>query len=233
MNKKAIVLLSGGIDSSTCAAIAARTLGSSNVMGLSVRYGQRHAKELNAAGIVATKLNLSKHAVITLPEEIFAGTSSLTQDGGDVPEMPYKEIENSYEVSPTYVPFRNGILLSVAAAVALQAKASYIFYGAHAEELHYFAYPDCTPEFNGAIGNAISFGTYHKLQLITPLQWMIKAEIVAKAIEEEVPLGDTYSCYKGGELHCGKCSTCLDRIEGFKRNNLIDPVKYETYIDWR
>ena len=123
-------------------------------------------------------------------------------------------------------------MLAAAAALALVEKADYIYYGAHAEDARGFAYPDCTPEFNGAMANAIYVGTYHKVRLITPLQWSSKKEVVELAQRLESPIHLTYSCYAGREKHCGKCPTCVSRVEAFKLAGLKDPVEYEIMIDW-
>jgi 7-cyano-7-deazaguanine synthase len=234
MNQQVVVLLSGGIDSSTCAAIGVHTFGGGAITGLSVAYGQKHSTELNAAARIAERLGLSNHIVVDLSGDIFNGSSSVLLGGSsEVPPMTYSQIEKSFKVSPTYVPFRNGLLLSIAAIIALRIKAPYIFYGAHLEDRYSCAYPDCTPEFNGAMACAINMGTYHEVKIVTPLQWMIKTEVVARAIELGVPLGDTYSCYRGGMAHCGVCSTCVERINAFKENGAIDPAEYMIDIDWR
>jgi len=173
-----------------------------------------------------------KHQVFELPH-IFTGYGSTLVDPNlEQPELSYQEISDSFGVSPTYVPFRNGNLLSAAAALALVEGAGCIYYGAHAEDARGFAYPDCTPEFNGAMANAIYIGTYHQVRLLTPLQWLNKKEIVETAQRLNAPVHLTYSCYSGRELHCGKCPTCVSRIAAFKLAGLKDPVQYEIDINW-
>ncbi|MCA1799899.1 MAG: 7-cyano-7-deazaguanine synthase, partial [Actinobacteria bacterium] len=137
------------------------------------------------------------------------------------------------QVSPTYVPFRNGNLLSAAAAIALGVGASRIYYGAHSEDARNWAYPDCTPEFNGAMANAIYVGTYHKVRLITPLQNLNKRGVIDLAAHIDAPLELTWSCYQGGEIACGECPTCTGRIKAFMAEGFIDPVPYAIDIDWR
>lgn len=231
MSEKALVLLSGGLDSTTCLSLAVNTFGAANVSTLSLLYGQKHAREVEAARKIAAYFGC-KHQVFTMPD-IFQGYGcSLVDADKEHPEISYQEISESCGVSPTYVPFRNGNLLAAAAALALVEEADYIYYGAHAEDARGFAYPDCTAEFNGAMANAIYVGTYHKVRLITPLQWSSKKEVVELAQRLNSLIHLTYSCYAGREKHCGKCPTCVSRVEAFKLAGLKDPVEYEIMIDW-
>lgn len=229
--RRAIVLLSGGADSSTCLAMALEEYGANNVKALTLFYGQKHAVEIQAAKDVAKYYGVM-HEVIQLPD-IFKGAGSTLMDADKAnPEVTYEELANSYGVSPTYVPFRNGNLISVATAMALRDGAEAIYYGAHSEDAKNWAYPDCTPEFNGAMANAVYIGTYFKVRLVTPLQWLNKASVVQTAHNFDVPMHLTHSCYNGKRPACGKCPTCIGRIEAFKSVGLIDPIEYETEIDW-
>lgn len=231
MPEQALVLLSGGLDSACCLAQAVEALGAENVITLSLLYGQKHSREIEAARAIAAYYGC-RHQVVTLPD-LFSGYGSTLVDADkEHPELTYQEISESFGVSPTYVPFRNGNLLSAAAALALVAGASYIYYGAHSEDARGFAYPDCTPEFNGAMANAIYVGTYHKVRLVTPLQWLLKKDIVKLAYSLNTPVHLTYSCYAGRAKQCGKCPTCVSRIEAFKQNRRPDPVEYEIEIEW-
>ncbi|MGI5910981.1 MAG: 7-cyano-7-deazaguanine synthase QueC [Syntrophomonadaceae bacterium] len=231
MGSKALVLLSGGLDSTTCLALAVNSLGADNVITLSLLYGQKHQCEVKAAQNISAYFGC-KHILLEFPN-IFTGYgSTLIDPERQHPEISYQEISNSFEVSPTYVPFRNGNLLSAATALALGEKADCIYYGAHAEDSQGFAYPDCTPEFNGAMANAIYIGTYHKVRLLTPLQWLSKKEVVELAQKMNSPIHMTYSCYTGREQHCGKCPTCISRIAAFKKAGFKDPVEYELAINW-
>jgi len=229
---KAIVLLSGGMDSATCASMAIKEHGAEHVMGLSLFYGQKHAAELNAAKAVAEHFGLVKYVVLNLPDIFTGAGSTLTDADKETPSVSYEELQSSYGVSPTYVPFRNGNLLSTAAALALREGAEYIYYGAHSEDAKNWAYPDCTPEFNGAMANAIYIGTYRQVRVVTPLQWLTKAEIAERAFALKTPLELTYSCYRGGDKACGTCPTCVGRIEAFKQIGAIDPIAYEIEIEW-
>jgi 7-cyano-7-deazaguanine synthase len=138
--------------------------------------------------------------------------------------MTYKEIAEVEGPSPTYVPFRNAILLSMATAIALTAGAEEVFIGVHAEDARNWAYPDCTPEFTGAMANAIYVGTYHKVRLVTPFSFWMKREIVALGLALKVPYQLTWTCYEGGKVPCMKCPSCVERAEAFKANGVIDPA---------
>jgi 7-cyano-7-deazaguanine synthase len=228
---KAIVLLSGGLDSTTCASMACKDFGPSNVIALSIGYGQKHKIELECAKDIVKRLGISKHVIKELPP-IFDGSKStlISSENLDNPELTYKELQEREGVLPTYVPFRNGILLSIAAALALKEEADTIFYGAHASDSRNWAYPDCTPEFNGAMANAIFVGTYMKIRLLVPLQYMTKLEVVRKGLELNAPYDLTRSCYDAGEIACGKCSTCIERIHAFEEAGSEDPILYQTHL---
>ena len=223
---KALVLLSGGIDSATCAFLACREFGAENVLALSLFYGQKHAKELKAAKDVANYLGLQDHIIAKLPDVFRGGGSTLIDPDLPNPETTYEELRKSQGVSPTYVPFRNANLLSAATSVALVKGSDTLYYGAHAEDGGNFAYPDCTPEFNGAMANAIFIGSYMKVRLLTPLQWLAKREVVALGQSLGVPFELTWSCYNGQAKACGVCPACVSRLHAFLENGWRDPVGY-------
>ena len=230
---KAIVLLSGGLDSTTVATMAVKEFSAENVVAATLFYGQKHSVELDAAKAVVEYLGIKKHYIRSLPEDIFRGFGSTLVDADKPnPEVTYEELMKQAGPSPTYVPFRNGNLLAVAAALALVEGCDLLFYGAHAEDARNFAYPDCTFEFNGAMANAIYVGTYYKVRMVVPLQWMTKTEVVKKAIEVGAPIHLTHSCYNGTRPACGKCPTCISRIEAFKAAGYRDPIPYATKVDW-
>lgn len=216
---KALVLHSGGIDSSVCLAIAICEHGAENVESIGINYGQRHHVELDYAQQFCDHLHVQRR-VITLPP---IEGSILTDPNAEIPKISYDEIEG---LSPAYVPFRNGLMLSNMAAIAQGEGFGLIYYGAHAEDAFNWAYPDCTPEFNGAMANAIFIGTNQEVQLITPFQWSKKHEIISKGVILGVPFGLTWSCYVGGEKHCGECPTCIARKEAFAANYINDPTSY-------
>ncbi len=226
---KVIVLLSGGLDSTTCASMAVKEYGAENVIALSIGYGQKHKIELECAKAVVERLNISKHIMKELPP-IFEGSKStlISSEKLDNPKLTYQELQAKEGVLDTYVPFRNGILLSIAAALALNEKAEVIFYGAHASDSRNWAYPDCTPEFNGAMANAMWVGTYMKVRLHVPLQYMTKTDVIRKGLELGAPYELTRSCYEADYIACGKCSTCIERINSFKEAGVTDPIAYQT-----
>lgn len=223
---RAVVLLSGGIDSTVCACLAIDEYGQKNVYGISFKYGQKHSREVDAASKIARNLEI-RHTVLHVPEVFAESASHLIDPAYQVPHTDYEELSRRQGTSPLYVPFRNGVFLSIAASTALQWSAESIYYGAHSEDARNWAYPDCTPEFNGSIASAIFVGTDFKVRLLTPLQWMSKYEVVKLGLEMFVPFELTYSCYRGGKLHCGTCPTCVSRIDAFKKNFEVDPVEYE------
>jgi len=232
MIRKAVVLMSGGLDSTVCAKIAVDKCGSKNVIGLSIAYGQNHDKEIISAMQVAGRLQLREHYRETIPLVSFIKRDlpSLMLSAEEIPDCKYSDLPDG--TSPMYVPFRNGILLSYAAAFAYDQGAEAIYFGAHTEDAERYAYPDCTAHFIGSMNNAIYEGTGHKIMLVAPLAHMTKKDIVAKGIEIDAPMELTWSCYKGGEKACGTCPTCQSRIDAFKANMSIDRIPYATEIDW-
>ena len=227
---KALVLSSGGLDSTVCVAIAVKEFGAENVATLSAFYGQRHDKELESAQAVADHFGLA-HYVIDL-SMIFAESENplLKKAENKIPLCSYAEQQKENKRVATYVPFRNGLLLSSAASFAgsiFPDEEVTIMYGAHADDAAGEAYADCSQAFVEAIESAIKIGTYDKVRLFAPLVAMTKADVVKKGIELNAPLGLTWSCYNGGEKQCGKCGTCIDRRKAFEINGMEDPVGYE------
>jgi len=225
--KKAVVLLSGGLDSATVLAIA-RSQGY-EPYALSFSYGQRHIWELEAAARVAASLGAAEHKVAQIDLRIFGG-SALTADI-DVPKGRVME-EMGRGIPITYVPARNTIFLSFALAWAEVLESSDIFIGVNA--LDYSGYPDCRPEFIDAFEKLANLATKagvegrQKLKIHTPLIAMTKAEIIAKGIELGVDYALTSSCYDPsakGEP-CRQCDSCLLRQKGFHENGRQDPLKY-------
>lgn len=230
MIERAYILLSGGIDSTTCLHIARSSC--PEVIGVSVDYGQRHTKEILYAIKTCFDFGL-EHRIINLTQVV--PKTMLTDSESEIPSVSYAEIEG---VSPTYVPFRNGLMLSALTSLASgemamikqqpkEIKEWGLYFGAHMEDAANWAYPDCTPEFIGAMANAIYIGTYHTIRLITPLQWMKKGKIIQLGTELGVNWINTWSCYAGGEFHCGVCPTCRARKQGFIEAGVVDPTVYE------
>lgn len=236
---KALVLSSGGCDSTTLVSLAVKNHGAENVITASLYYGQKHDKELKCAQAVADYYHV-RHIEEDISSVMkYAGdVCTLMKDSKEnIPLESYAEqIEKNGEgrVS-SYVPFRNGLFLSIAAAYAdslFPGEEVEIYYGAHADDAAGQAYADCSPEFAEAMDRAISIGTYEKIHVLRPLIHLNKAEVVKLGLELGTPYQLTTSCYNGGEKACGKCGTCIDRINAFKANHIVDPIPYEIDIDW-
>lgn len=225
---KVVVLLSGGIDSTVCLASAVNRYGKGNVTALTLFYGQKHDKELECAKAVAEHYEV-KHLVKDLGGVFDLSDSPLlSKNDGVVPEGSYAE-EGTREadgMSKTYVPFRNGLFLSYATAIAYSVGAQWIMYGAHSDDAAGNAYPDCSSAFYSGMNEAIYEGTGKKVQIAAPLIGMYKAGVVARGLELGAPFHLTWSCYNGGDHACGKCATCRDRLEAFEVNGVQDPISY-------
>ena len=224
---KILVLSSGGVDSTTCLAMAVAEVGAENVLALSVYYGQKHDKEIQAAKKVAEYYGVQRMELDL--SVIFAGSncSLLKQSTEDIPLESYaQQIAETHGEKPvsTYVPFRNGLFLSSAASIALSHGCSKIMYGAHADDAAGAAYPDCSLDFVNAMNQAIYLGSGNQLTIEAPFVSLTKADVVKKGLELGVPYDLTWSCYEGGEKPCGKCGTCIDRQKAFEKNGTIDPL---------
>lgn len=231
---KALVLNSGGCDSTTLVGMAVKKYGRENVITASLYYGQKHDKELRCARDVA-----EFYGVRHIEEDIssvmkYAGdVCSLVKGSKDeILDKSYAEqiAENGEGRVGTYVPFRNGLFLSIAAAYAdslFPNQPSEVWYGAHADDAAGQAYADCSEEFASAMDRAISIGTYGNIHVVRPLINLNKAGVVAEGLKIGVPYNLTWSCYHGREKACGKCGTCLDRLAAFGANGVKDPIKYE------
>lgn len=218
---KAYVLLSGGVDSTTALAKANEDW-DGRVAAVSVHYGQRHRKEINQAEKIAAHF---ANAFVAPDISNVIQKGGLTDEELNIPAKSYEDLPHG--VSPTYVPFRNGTLLSlVAGMAAVDTEAEAVYCGVHAEDGDNWAYPDCTPEFMGGMANAIYVGTYHKVRLYTPLIFLRKAEIVDLGTRLGVPWELTWSCYEGREYHCGVCPTCRARMQAFNDAGVPDPTIY-------
>lgn len=225
--KKAVVLLSGGIDSTTAMAVAKHE--GFEIYSLSFSYGQRHAFELKAAQKVADAIGVAEHLVINVDIEKIGG-SSLTDDI-DVPK-DRDEISMSREIPVTYVPARNTIFLSYALAWAEVLESSDIFIGVNA--IDYSGYPDCRPEYTEAFERMANLATkagvegITKIRIRTPLIHLTKAQIIKKGVELGIDYSLTHSCYDPGPqgLACGRCDSCFLRKKGFKEAGVTDPTRY-------
>lgn len=226
---KAVVLFSGGLDSTTCLALAIEKYGADNVTALSMYYGQKHEKEIECAKKIVKYYGV-KHIQFDL-SDIFetSDCTLLKKNETEIPEESYAEQLKKTNGAPvsTYVPFRNGLFLSVAASVAVAQGAEEILYGAHADDAAGNAYPDCSVEFNGYMAKAIYTGTGDAVNVVAPFVAKTKADVVAEGLRLNVPYELTWSCYEGGDKPCGKCGTCIDRKEAFEKNGVKDPLEYE------
>lgn len=224
---KALVLSSGGVDSTTALALAIEKYGKENVVALSVSYGQKHDKELRAAKAVAEYYGVEQLFLDLSLIFRYSNCSLLQQSDQEIPEESYaQQIEKTGGTTPvsTYVPFRNGLFLSAAASVALSMECSVIYYGAHADDAAGAAYPDCSQAFHDAMNQAIYEGSGKQLRIEAPFVGKTKADIVALGLKYHVPYQLTWSCYEGKEEPCGKCGTCIDRAKAFAANGVSDPA---------
>lgn len=225
MNKKALVLFSGGIDSTTCLALAIKKYGIENVVPLSIIYGQKHEKEIQSA-----KKILDYYGIEGLTFDLTSIFSSsncslLKNSTEEIPTGTYvSQRKNQNELVSTYVPFRNGLFLSVASSIALSYDCQVIYYGAHKDDQAGAAYPDCSPAFFHSMRETIYEGTGKQLILYAPFIHKNKSDIIKEGLELNVPYELTWSCYEGKEKPCGKCATCIDRENAFLNNHTVDPL---------
>ena len=225
--KKAIVLSSGGVDSTTCVGIAVNELGKENVATVSVFYGQKHKKELEAAKAIANYYEVDHYEINLESIMKYSNCSLLEHSSEDVQHGSYAEQLEKDGFVKTYVPFRNGLMLSAVAALAMSIypdDETDIYLGAHADDAAGNAYADCSKEFTDAIGKAINIGTYKKVQLRAPLVNLNKAGVVKIGLDLHVPYELTWSCYEGKDKPCGVCGTCIDRARAFAENGVKDPA---------
>ena len=226
---KAIVLSSGGVDSTTCIGLAVDKFGKDNVSTVSFFYGQKHDKELVCAQKIANHYGVG-HYVIDLSAIMKYSNCSLLQHSTDaIKHKSYADqiAEDGEGMVSTYVPFRNGLMLSsvAALAVSLYPKEDVAIYiGAHADDAAGNAYADCSKAFTDAMESAISIGTYGKVHVVAPLAEKNKADVVKTGLKINVPYELTWSCYEGGDKPCGECGTCIDRAKAFEANGVSDPA---------
>lgn len=223
---KALVLFSGGVDSSTCLAMAVEKYGAENVIALSVYYGQKHDKEIKCSEKIAEYYGVKLKTLDLVLIFADSDCSLLSGSKDDIPQETYAEQLEKTDGKPvsTYVPFRNGLFLSSAASIALSNDCSVIYYGAHSDDAAGNAYPDCSSDFNDAMNRAIYLGSGKQLEIIAPFVNLTKADVIKKGLELGVPYEMTWSCYEGSDKPCGVCGTCRDRISAFEANGVTDPL---------
>lgn len=228
---RALVLFSGGLDSSVCLGLAVKKYGADQVLALSIYYGQKHKKEMEASERVAAYYGV-KRLTLDLGEIFKESTCTLLDSASE--EIPHEEYADQLKKTNgkpvnTYVPYRNGLFLSSAASIALSHGCEEIYYGAHADDAAGNAYPDTSIAFNNAICEAIYIGSGNELKVVAPFIDKSKAQVVATGVEIGIPFELTWSCYEGHAKSCGVCGTCRDRKKAFELNGLVDPIEYEEF----
>lgn len=243
--KRAVIVLSGGLDSTTCMGIAQQE--GFELFPMTFHYGQRHNREIEQAKKVADYYKVSDHRIVDLSFLQQIGGSALTDETIDVPEVVENMINNAEtssaeknepnknDIPVTYVPARNLIFLSLATAYAEVVCAEAIFIGVSAVD--YSGYPDCRPEFIESMTQTISRATKagatgQHIRIEAPLMHLSKSETISKGMSLNVPYHLTTSCYKGEEEACGVCDSCQLRIKGFKDAGFQDPVTYGITVNW-
>lgn len=222
----AIVLSSGGLDSTTCLAIAVNKFSANKVAALSISYGQRHVKELDAARHVAQFYHVQHYQLdIT---NVFRYSESALLNSSDA-ELGYSSYAEQIRENPrisTYVPFRNGVMLSMAAAFSdsIFKDEIELYIGVHSDDFAGHAYADCSAQFVAAMSAAVRIGTYDKIHIVAPFLCQSKADVVKVGLELGAPYHLTWSCYERSDIPCGKCATCIDRARAFEINGVDDPA---------
>jgi len=221
MNKRAVVIFSGGMDSYTVLNKAVKD--GFDVFAVTFNYGQRHSKEIDYAKRACSLLGV-KHKVVDITQinQLLAG-SSLTSDI-DMPEGHYAG-EN---MKSTVVPNRNMILLSLAVGYAVSINVTKVFYGAHSGD--HEIYPDCRPEFVEKMNAVCAIANYESVEIVTPYLNNDKIGILSDGIKMGLDYGMTWTCYNGREKACGKCGSCVERLEAFSENQRHDPLDYEVSV---
>ena len=218
MKTKVVVLVSGGMDS--VAALYEAHQRYAVVGTVSFDYGSKHNhKEIPFAAWHSKKLSIPHRTIrLAFVDELFK--SDLLQSGGTIPDGHYQELT----MKQTVVPFRNGIMLSIAGGYAESIEANGLVIAAHSGD--HAIYPDCREDFMKSMADAIRLGTYAAVEIIRPFIHNTKAEIAQRGHELGVDFAQTWSCYKGGDIHCGTCGTCVERREAFMLAELPDPTVY-------
>jgi len=224
LENAALVLLSGGIDSSVLLHSVVEELGHAPVYALSFNYGQRHGRELACAKAQAAAAGAEHHGLdIAFMGDVLRGGSALIEGGAAVPDLADLDAE-ALRQPPTYVPNRNMMLLSIAAAFAETRGVRRVFYGAQAQDE--YGYWDCTADFLVRINGVLALNRRNPVTIYAPLLYNGKADNVALGAKLGVDFSNTWSCYRGGDLACGTCPTCADRLKAFEKLGLTDPLAY-------
>jgi 7-cyano-7-deazaguanine synthase len=220
---KCVVILSGGLDSSTLAYYLVDRGWEPHA--LTFRYGQKHEKEIQYATKIVQNLGIPHYIVNLDSLQPLLNNSSLIQGSNEaIPRLESPKQRTLAVLEKTVVPFRNGIFLAIATGYASNIGAGSIFYGAHFSD--YAVYPDCRPEFVHLMEKAIQAGTDSEILLKAPFVHMSKAQVLNVGAQLSVPFADTWSCYKGEKIHCGVCPSCIERKKAFLEGRLDDPTEY-------
>jgi len=227
MTKKAVCLISGGLDSAVTAFIAKQQ--GYELYALTFRYGQRHTKELSCAKKVANAVGVKDHIIFNIDLQKFGGSSLLSSSSRQIKNHALKDIGKT--IPSTYVPARNTIFLSLALAFAEAIDAAVIYIGVNAVD--YSAYPDCRPNYIRAYQHLANLATKcgvegKSIRINVPLLHLSKAEIIKVGTKLNVPFTKTWSCYRGDAKACGRCDSCLLRLKGFQEAKIKDPIPYTT-----
>ena len=231
MVKKAVCLISGGLDSCVTAYIAKKQ--GYEIYALSFNYGQRHKKEIECAKEIVFSVKANNHIVFDIDLGKFGGSSLVDKSLKLDRDHDLKEIGKT--IPSTYVPARNTVFLSIALAYAEAVDAEAIFIGATVTD--YSGYPDCRSEYIKAFQKMADLATKKgvegkPIKIKAPLLHMTKADIIKKGLILGAPFEKTWSCYMGGRKACGRCDSCLLRLKGFKEAGSRDPIEYEHLLDW-
>ena len=227
---RVLVQLSGGIDSTVCLAIAIKRYGKNKVSTISFDYGQSNIKELEAVKRIVSYYNVS-NTIMKIDNIFFDTNCSLIKNNRkSIPKISYEEQvkrQGNLKTS-TNVPFRNGVMLSICTSYALAKNYNLIYLGIHEEEgVAKDLYPDCGEKFYVAMNDAIYYGTDKKVKIDAPLLKRKKWEIIKIGQKLDVPFELTWTCYEKGNIPCGRCCACVDRINGFRKSGIVDSIQYE------
>lgn len=216
---KVVLLMSGGLDSSTVGAFLKRNEGR-HIFPVIVMYGQKHSKEIEISQELAKLMGFEEPVLLDMSGAFTCMRSELLDLTKDVEEDPHRDV-----VGSTYVPMRNTTLISLATGYAESIGASEVAYGAHLDDSN--CYPDCTKEYFIAMRDLVWIATNNQVELRAPFINFRKADIVREAVKSGVPIEKTWSCYNGRDKHCGKCPTCVGRMYAFMEAGIKDPTEYE------
>jgi 7-cyano-7-deazaguanine synthase len=225
--KSAVVLLSGGMDSSVL--LAQTIFEDFSVIPVSIVYGQRHVKELRAADLISEHYDIpaNRRQKIILQDNVLKAEKSSQTGNAPVPHGHYAE----ETMKATVVPNRNMVFLSIAVAQAIAFGAEEVRYAAHAGD--HAIYPDCREDFIDAMRKAIALCDWNPPRLVAPFSTISKADIVNRGLQLRVPFRKTWTCYEGNDLACGKCGTCVERLEAFALVGVADPLEYTDREFWK